>query len=58
MMEGIYKLNVSARLESVEDFAVSERNKELILDFIDYCFSDNLGEHRILKYITTLKYIA
>ena len=43
---------------SVEDFAISERNKKLILDFIDYCYSEGLGEHRILKYITTLKYIA
>jgi len=55
---GIYKLNVSSRLESVEDFSISEKNKELIVDFIDYCFSEGLGEHRILKYITTLKYIA
>jgi integrase len=28
------------------------------LDFIDDCFSEGLGEHRILKYITTLKYIS
>jgi integrase/recombinase XerD len=55
---GIYKINVSTRLESIENFAISERNKELILDFIDCCFSEGLGEHRILKYITTLKNIA
>ncbi len=48
-MVGIYKLNVSARLESVENFAISERNKELIVDFIDYCFSEGLGEHRIQR---------
>jgi len=30
-------------LESVEDFVISERNKELIFDFIDYCFSEGLG---------------
>jgi len=54
---GIYKLNVSARLESIEDFSISKRNKELIVDFVDYCFSEGLGE-RILKYITTLKHIA
>jgi hypothetical protein len=54
MMVGIYKINVSERLESVENFAISDRNKELIVDFIDYCFSEGLGEHGILKYITTL----
>jgi hypothetical protein len=58
MMVGIYKINVSERLESVENFAITERNKELIVDFIDYCFSEGLGEHRIVKYITTLKYIS
>ncbi|KKH50161.1 tyrosine-type recombinase/integrase [Methanosarcina sp. 1.H.A.2.2] len=58
MTVGIYKLNVSSRLKSVKDFSISEKNKELIVDFIDYCFSEGLGEHRILKYITTLKYIA
>ncbi|WP_440946872.1 hypothetical protein ACSAZL_00830 [Methanosarcina sp. T3] len=56
MTVGIYKLNVSSRLESVEDFSISEKNKELIVDFIDYCFSEGLGECRILKYIATLKY--
>jgi integrase/recombinase XerD len=58
MTVGIYKLNVSSRLESVGYFLITERNKELILNFIDFCFSEGLGEHRILKYITTLKYIA
>jgi hypothetical protein len=58
MMVGIYKINVSERLDSVENFSITERNKELIVDFIDYCFSEGLGEHRIVKYITTLKYIS
>jgi len=58
MIVGIYKLNVSARIESVENLSISEKNKELIVDFIDYCFSEGLGEHRIVKYITTLKYIS
>jgi integrase/recombinase XerD len=57
-MVGIYKLNVSTRLESLENLSISERNKEFILDFIDDCFSEGFGEHRILKYITTLKYIS
>jgi integrase/recombinase XerD len=58
MKVDIYKLNISKRLKSVEYFSTSERNKELILNFVDYCFSVGLGEHRIVKYITTLKYIA
>ena len=33
MMVDIYKLNVSARLESVENFSISELSKELIMDF-------------------------
>ena len=38
--------------------AISEHNKFLINEFIDNCYIDRLGEHRIIKYISVLKNIA
>jgi len=43
-MMGIYKVNVSAYIEPIETFSLSERNKEMILDFLDYCFYEGLRE--------------
>lgn len=58
MGNGIYKVNVNARIKSLEKSNVSAVNKELIAFFADYCFTEGLGEHRVLKYISTLKNIA
>jgi site-specific recombinase XerD len=58
MGEGIYKVNVFKRLESVKESNISEINKRLIQEFVNNCIVTGLGEHRILKYISTLKMIA
>jgi len=52
----IYKISTDRRIESLN--VLSDRNKELILEFVDNCFICGLGEHRVLKYISTLKCIA
>jgi integrase/recombinase XerD len=54
----LYKLNVNARLDGLNGPGVTKRNKALITGFIDWCFSNRIGEHRAVKYISTLKYIA
>jgi site-specific recombinase XerD/ribosomal protein L40E len=53
-----HKINVQARLDGLVDPEVSELNRELITGFIDWCFSNRIGEHRAVKYISTLKHIA
>ncbi len=56
---GLYNnMNVQKRIESLKDAPISDVNKKLIFDFIDYCFSEGLSQHRILKYISILKCIA
>ena len=58
MEKGIYKVDLFQRLGSVEKSNISTKNKQLIHDFVDYCVVTGLGEHRILKYISTLKIIS
>lgn len=58
MGNGLYKININARIESLENSSISDANKELISFFADYCFTEGLSEHRVLKYISTLKSIA
>ena len=53
-----YKLNTQRQLDSLKCSDISEMNQRLILNFVDYCFSEGLSEHRVLKYISTLKSIA
>ncbi|MCQ1534674.1 tyrosine-type recombinase/integrase [Methanosarcina sp. KYL-1] len=55
---GIYNISVRKRLESLNDSEVSDINKKFIFDFVDYCFSEGLSKHRVLKYISILKSIA
>lgn len=56
---GIYEnMSVQKRLDSLKDAPISDVNKQLIFDFIDYCFSEGLSKHRVLKYISILKCIA
>jgi integrase/recombinase XerD len=54
----LYKLNTKKRLDSLRDEQISETNQKLILNFVNYCFSEGIGEHRALKYLSTLKIIA
>jgi len=54
----LYKINVKARLDGLNDPGVTKHNRTLITDFINWCFSNRIGEHRAVKYISTLKHIA
>jgi hypothetical protein len=33
-------------------------NQRLILNFVNYCFSEGIGENRALKYLSTLKIVS
>lgn len=55
---GLYKINVQARIDGLEDSGISQRNIELIKDFVHNCYIEGLSDHRALKYITLLKSIA
>jgi site-specific recombinase XerD len=54
----IYSINVDASIEKLKSSSISGRNKELILSFIDECFIEGIGDHRIIKYLSVLKLIA
>ena len=54
----IYSINVDASIEKLKKSSISGRNKELILSFIDECFIEGIGDHRIIKYLSVLKLIA
>jgi len=58
MEAGIYKIDVDRRIGTLITSELSERNKSLIIEFADSCFIAGLGDHRVLKYISTLKSIA
>lgn len=56
---GLYdNMNVQDRLKSLKNAPISDINKKLIFDFVDYCFSEGLSKHRVIKYISILKSIA
>jgi hypothetical protein len=46
MEVALYILNIKKRLASLVDAGISETNQKLILNFVNYCFSDGIGEHR------------
>jgi hypothetical protein len=58
MEVAIYKLNIKKRLDFFKLADISKANRKLILNFINYCFSEGIGEHRGIKYLSTLKIIA
>ena len=58
MGTSIYNLSLQKRLKSLDSASISEVNKQLILSSVDHCFTERLGQHRILKYISALKVIA
>ena len=55
---GIYSFSLQKRLESLNAAPISDINKKLIFNFVDYCFTERLSQHHILKYISALKVIA
>jgi integrase/recombinase XerD len=58
MDKDFYNLDLNKRLISLKNSNISKVNKKLILDFVENCFVEGLGQQRILKYISTLKMIA
>jgi site-specific recombinase XerD len=54
----IYKLNVQQRIDSIDTIETSEANKAYIRDFTDCCYTEGLTDHRVLKYLSTLRQIA
>ncbi|ETA68863.1 site-specific recombinase XerD [Methanolobus tindarius DSM 2278] len=58
MEMGIYRLNLARRIEKLKQSDISDTNKSLIQSFVHFCVVTGIGEHRILKYISTLKCIA
>jgi site-specific recombinase XerD len=58
MVNGLYKVNVKNRLESLNKSNISRVNKDLIVKFVESCIVEGLSEHRIIKYVSTLKNIA
>jgi hypothetical protein len=57
MDKDFYNLNLDIRLVSLKKSNISEANKKLILDFVENCFVEGLGQQRILKYISTLNWL-
>lgn len=53
-----YKLNTQRQLNSLKCSDISEMNQRLILNFVNYCFSEGIGENRALKYLSVLKIIS
>jgi integrase/recombinase XerD len=58
MDNSFYNYDLNKRLKSLRCSNISEVNKQLILNFVENCFMEGLGQHRILKYVSTLKMIA
>lgn len=58
MASSIYKVSAKSRIESVKKADISDANKVIIGKFLDACIVEGLSEHRILKYVSTLKNIA
>lgn len=54
----LYKLNTQRQLDYLRSSGISEANRKLILNFVNYCFSEGIGEHRALKYLSTLKIVS
>jgi hypothetical protein len=56
---GLYdNINFQKSLNSLKGASISDVNKKLVFDFVDYCFSEGLSKHRVIKYVSILKSIA
>ncbi len=54
----LYKINVQARIDTLDGSGLSKENIRLIKDFVHSCYIEGLSDQRILKYVATLKSIA
>ena len=50
-----YKLNTKKRVDSLKNSGISVMNQKLILNFVNYYFSEGIGEQRALKYLSHLR---
>jgi len=53
-----YKKKLEAALRKLKKCDISDKNKKIINNYVDYLFNDNLSRPRILKYVTTLRLIV
>lgn len=53
-----YERQYEGMLKSVKNADISERNKQLILDFSDALILEGVSKSRIMRYLNTLKLIA
>ena len=58
MEVAFYNLNIKKRVDSLKNSDISVTNQKLISNFVNYCFSEGIGEHRALKYLSTFKIIV
>jgi len=42
----------------LKDEQISDTNQKLVLNFVNHCFSEGIGEYRTPKYLSTLKIVA
>lgn len=46
---GLYKINVQARLDTLDDSKVSKENAELIKNFAHICYTEGLSDQGTMK---------
>ena len=56
MEVALYKLNTEKRLDSLKDTQISEKNQKLLLNFVNYCFSEGIGSQLIQNKYIFIKY--
>ena len=55
----IHRVDLQSRIDHLQKSKeISETNKKNIKDFVRACSIEGLGDHRIMKYVSTLKQIA
>src|SRR3989344_7591802 len=53
-----YEKNINYEIRNIEKSSMTERNKELIFQFKDFCFMDGLSKARVNRLLNTTKAIA
>src|SRR3989344_7324143 len=53
-----YNRKVDVEIRSIEKSKISEKNKELIFQFKDFCFIEGLSKARVCRLLGTIKLTA
>jgi len=53
-----YEEQLQSVYRRIENSEITEKNKKLIKEFLDYCFAEGLSVPRVIKYATTLLSLA